>query len=802
MSRPLSLSGSRSGSSRRTAALGGILVALVAGTTVLSATGSDSTAGASGPGSGSVEVALTSANVRLDTPARTKAAKDTYTSVGRKADRKADRTGSVLLPTGQRVWVTGSGPSARVAIKRAAGDSGQPILTLHRAGGTYVVPASAMPYLGHGLDRELFNVTRRATTGTVAGRLPVRMIYRKTRPAMTGLTVTATSKGSARGYVTTSSAAAFGRSVRARFHADERRSGTPALFADGATLSPATAAAKSVAAKSVAAKKKTAKVAVTVKAIGPDGRPLSTADAYLIDANDAFNEDVPDLEFTDGVAKAQVVPGDYTVQSLDTRTVPGKPDQIIQARIMVLPDLKVSGKSVSTTLDFRKATIQPRAITPKSAQQLNYGFSYWRFTSSGVYSTMNLSTDEAGELLLAPIAKARLGVQRVGHAWQLAAPGNSRTAAYTYDLGAMSEDLRASTTYPFTDADLATVKASYYGDGSSPTGSFLRFVTAGGYRMPESGILHDVPTDFSRTEYVGFHSLREEGLATWTELYRSSDNPEDPNWLSGMSESVYRAGRTTTSSWGRGPLVAGIPHQSSEEGGLCFMCRGKSQMNVLLAPYLDSADHLGYLKPPNDDIPNTRFQLYLGSKKLDDIDQVGFLGDLEVVGDVVRVGSKKGTFKAVFDVDRRMQDPRLATKTRTVLKFSSAKDAGPRPPADWGCVASSFNCRVMPVLTARLKLATGPEGSLPAGRSTVTVNAGRIQYAAASALKSVKLQVRFPGKDWSTVKLTATKAGQYTGTLDNTKFAGHTADLLLQATDKGGSSFQQTTLRAYVVARD
>jgi hypothetical protein len=115
-------------------------------------------------------------------------------------------------------------------------------------------------------------------------------------------------------------------------------------------------------------------------------------------------------------------------------------------------------------------------------------------------------------------------------------------------------------------------------------------------------------------------------------------------------------------------------------------------------------------------------------------------------------------------------------------------------------VASSFNCRVLPVLTARLKLPTGPEGSLPAGSSTVTVNVGRVQHAAASALKSVKLQVRFAGREWTTVKLTATKAGQYTGTLNNTSFTGRTADLLLQATDKGGSSFEQTTLRAYVVA--
>jgi maltose-binding protein MalE len=107
---------------------------------------------------------------------------------------------------------------------------------------------------------------------------------------------------------------------------------------------------------------------------------------------------------------------------------------------------------------------------------------------------------------------------------------------------------------------------------------------------------------------------------------------------------------------------------------------------------------------------------------------------------------------------------------------------------------------VLPVLTARVHLATDLNGSVPAGKSTVTVSAGRIQHARASALKSVKLRVRFAGKNWTTIKLTATGTGRYTGTLDSTGFAGQSADLLLQATDKGGSSFEQTTLRAYSVA--
>src|SRR5690349_12395442 len=116
-------------------------------------------------------------------PASAATAPQTLASPPAGTAQRPGKTTTVLLPTGQRVWVTGTGTSANVAIHRAAGDGGQPILTQRRAGATYVVPASAVPYLGHGLDRELVNVTRPATGGK-AGRVMLKVTYSKTRPAV------------------------------------------------------------------------------------------------------------------------------------------------------------------------------------------------------------------------------------------------------------------------------------------------------------------------------------------------------------------------------------------------------------------------------------------------------------------------------------------------------------------------------------------------------------------------------------------------------------------------------------------
>jgi hypothetical protein len=231
------------------------------------------------------------------------------------------------------------------------------------------------------------------------------------------------------------------------------------------------------------------------------------------------------------------------------------------------------------------------------------------------------------------------------------------------------------------------------------------------------------------------------------------------------------------------------------------MCRGKNSINLLVTPFLDTNDHTGVLRDPSDSISNARFRLYHGTKKIDDVEgQAAVDEDDSFVGDSVKVGAAKGTFKAVFDVDRRTQDPRLSTRSQTTVTFTSARDAGRRPPTDWGCLASTYNCRVLPVLLARVNLPTATDGSLPAGKSTVTLKVARVQHATGSAVKTARVQIRFRDHDWTTLKLTSKGKGVYTATLDNSKFAGQVADLHIVATDQGGSRFEQTVVSAYRVA--
>jgi hypothetical protein len=711
----------------------------------------------------------------------------------------------VLLPTGQRVLVSGSGARTRVAIQRAGGDSGQSMITMRRSTGTYVVPASAVPYLGHGLDRELFNVTG---AGASTSRVPVSVTYRSKVPQVAGLKVTTKSGGVARGYLTAKSARSFGRSLQARFAVDAAAGWKhrPALLADGARMDSAAAEPARTQVGTSAKAGKAAKVTLTVKAIGADGKPLAWGEGGL--SNFADSEGSVNLEFKNGSATVKVLPGRYALEAADFTTAgAGNAGQVVQVRYVVMPELRLSGSKATVTVDYRRATISPQAVTPKPHRVLDYGFSWSaRFDNGGNGSDWFgnvFSNDLGGEVLMAPIPAVKGVKQSVGHAWQLAAPRGHSGTDYAYDLAATSDHLDANASYSFTDADLATVHATYYSDGSGRPAAFLRYPYGLLNADTGTGTFQSVPGT-PRTEYVGYQGAPDNGIPVWAETYvagASSDGVEDATTLTNEgSPALYPKGASKNASWGRGPLAAGVPRQSDETGGFCFMCRGKNQMSVLMFPMLDSAGHVGNVLQPIDAIANARFRLYQGSKKINDVDGfLDFAEDQNLIGNVVKVGAGKGTFKGIFDLDRRTQDPRLSTHSRTVITFPSSRDAGPRPPLDWACAASGSNCRVLPVLLARAYLPTATDGSLPAAKSKVTVKVARIQHATSSSVKSVKLQYRFRDHDWTTVKLEATGKGVYTGTVDTTKFAGQIADLQVTAADKGGSRFEQTIARAFAV---
>src|SRR5579871_4347530 len=122
---------------------------------------------------------------------------------------QAGRT--LFLVTGEQLATSGSG----VSVLGGGGGAAGQLVELRTGGETTVVPVSAVPYLGHGLDPSLFQLSALATA-EAGGRLPVRVRYAGSAPALPGLTVTAAGSGLVDGYLTRAGARRFGTALAHR----------------------------------------------------------------------------------------------------------------------------------------------------------------------------------------------------------------------------------------------------------------------------------------------------------------------------------------------------------------------------------------------------------------------------------------------------------------------------------------------------------------------------------------------------------------------------------------------------------
>jgi hypothetical protein len=686
------------------------------------------------------------------------------------------RASTVTLPTGDHVRVVTTSGQVHVEVQPAATSGPGRVLTTRRLGSQIsVVPAVAEPYLGRFLDRSLFDVTRIRAGLKSDGRLPIRISYQGATPSLPGVHITSAASGVATGYLTPSSSAAFGRALTAQWKADSK-AGWPArttLF-DGVTKIVTDLPG------SAGATPKFPMYTLIVKAVGPDGKPLAEGEAGVMNVDNG-QKYIGFVGFENGEARISVPAGNYDViaDTFEYDDATGK----AAVRIATAGNYRVTGAGQTVSVDLRRATVTPMVSVPKKATLLSGLFTWDRYDASGDTSFSNgYFFDPDTTLYVAPSKPSAVGTQDSTVGWNLVGPGTN--PAYTYDVATFADQIPATMKYTFTAADLATVQASYYGDGATRTGGFGRTALFPGQDFYITSI-NDVTRPSRRTEYVGAVGAS----ARWAESALTNvDSFDDPGFIDGQPHAI-KAGTTPTLDWFRGPLGSLIPTQTFFP--YCYACRTSKQLNVVLAPFVDSVPtHVGNLFGALDGLPVGRFRLYQDDTLLFDKD--------DYPGAFVSVPASKATYRAIMDVDRRLQEPLQSTRSHTELTFSSAA-GGPTMPSDWFCDLDA-TCTVLPIVQARLALPTSLNGTLPAKKSTVTVSVGQIQGAKTSTVTSGGLEIRPSGSDWITVPLKAAGGGKYTGTIDSTDYAGSDVDVRISGADAAGSTFQQTVLSAYTVA--
>ena len=686
----------------------------------------------------------------------------------RATSRAAEVGRTLTLVTGQRVRLLGPAGHERVVVdatqRRAAGDT----LVVRRLGQhLYVYPVAIEPLLGRSVDLALFDL--HATRPDSQGRTAVRVSYSGRRPHVPGLHVRTAEHGVAAGYVTPRSAPAFGAALRQQ--ATALRAGAAAPLAGIDRIS-------SRRADQVSAARKFPMKTLVIKVLGADGKPQPQGVLYLLSVDDGRKLGAA-VTVSKGEARVSVPAGTYSAISNDF--VPGKTEETGSLTVTTVNEYVVTGAGQTLSIDHRTATVRPSVGAPQAADPTSLYLELDRVDATeDYYSGFGYFVTPGLDLKVAPSAPAKVGTLSVVQSWLL--EQRAATPAYAYSLASLDDHIPAQQ-HTFRSQDLATISSTYDGDGSGVQGGFSRspvFADDG-----EGGIITPLARGIRRTEYAGAVG----GSAQWADsMLVNSESDEDPGFFDRDPRSLP-AGSTTTQEWFRGTLGAGVPVQGSE--GFCYGCRSGNTISVGLAPVTDSNPfHVGSLFGAGDGLPVARFRLYRGSTLVDDED--------DTTGAYVKVSSKKRTYRAVVDVDRLQSSPRLSTRSRTEMTFSSARDKGAKLPKDWFC--DGDKCRVLPLLQARATLATDHQGQLPLGRSTVTVRVAQVQNATSSPVTAAVLEYRPAGSGWIRVDLRRTSEGVYTGVIDDRDDPGTVADLRVSAEDKAGSTFEQTVSHAFSVA--
>lgn len=272
-------------------------------------------------------------------------------------------TAPLTLLNGDRLLTGSDGEGNRSSVVLKAPGSGLSgsLTTLRSGSQELVIPWAALPYLGRGLDPRLFEVgaLQRAERD---GRLPITIRYQGQVPALPGVKVTGRAAGLEQGYLTASSARAFGAALARQVISGHSRSGrgTGGLFSGGLTISLAGAAP-------VSARPNFRTHTLTVKATDQAGNP-DTGDVVFV--QNVHNADVFGATgdegnvFDHGTAKYSVPSGTYWAVALFI--APLNHGRSAAVRMDVLPQFTVAGDT-TVSMRARAATSKVTMTTPRPA---------------------------------------------------------------------------------------------------------------------------------------------------------------------------------------------------------------------------------------------------------------------------------------------------------------------------------------------------------------------------------------------------------------------------------------------------
>jgi hypothetical protein len=718
----------------------------------------------------------------------------------------------VLLNGDRLVFSQAGGTRPPALLPGARGRLAGGMLALDPGGKAYDIPQVAFPYLGRGLDPDLFMVSslRRAET---AGRLPVTVSYRGRVPSLPGVTIGQAGRGSARGYLTTAGAAAFGAALARQFAADHARGsyGQDGMFAGGVSIR--LAGVPGTARPSATFPMHTLTVTGTNLAGKPDTGDMVTI--FNTDNASRFADPIESQNvFRNGVTKFSVPAGHYWAVGLFPTIL--KKKQEIEWHVPILPQFTVSANT-TVHISERAADSEIQVKTPRAAVPVNQPFEL-RHTSAAGPASVEWWFGGWSPMFLSPTTRRpTVGTLQVYLNEQLHSPAKAAGTPYEYNVAfADTSGLIPPQRYVVRPSSLATVHGRYYSDVST-TGYESRFGVFPVQWKTNPGVLflgRRVPRQ--QTEYMTGNPA-----ILWSDTYEQSSH----NLAGGQLDDLrtFHAGERTTENWNAYPLHPGYNTNLV----------GAANLNPAPAPATPSASRKGDaltldVMPFSDStlghISTTGFfggqvasygkiaghyeidengKVIAAGNPLPGFREVGLFGEFH---DTVTLSPHPSTVRFVLDASRAAKIYTISVASRTVWTWRSAPDSGARLPAGWACGLSRHggradgrSCAVQPMLTLGYAVrGESLHGVTRAGPQVVHLSVGHLQLAKGAPVTRASMSVSFDGgKTWHPAKV-AGSDGSYTATF--TAPAGSKVSLRTSAADAAGGTITETLPNAYQVS--
>jgi len=726
-------------------------------------------------------------------------------------------TSSLFLIDGVRAQLA-QGPgvcsfSLDVGGSPAAGSTlasiGEQTQTMTVGGQTYLLPVTAVPYLGRGLDASLFDLATLRTL-EAGGRLPVQLAYNGALPALPGITVTSSGDGMAHGYLTLAGARTFGAALTRQFLADHAGGGygQGGLFGHGLSIGPAGATAPT-------ARTGTSRTAtqpgyqmhtLTVTGTNEAGKPDTGDEIYVLNLDNTgrtgnFDSDVN--YFYRGVAKFSLpvghywAIGDFFDVDQKARTFSERLDVLPQFTVSGNAALKVAEQAASSELSF--GTARPSSLQGANLElnrtTANHGDDLFE------WSSLTLNPKVAPPALYAsPVATPiSVGTLTSETSAQLAAPASAPGTPYSYAVAYQAHGSIPVQHFTVNQAGLATQDARFYSAKPGAAAVATAAMFTGDYSALCSGnTLFQQKLAAQRIYYLSTAP----GLS-WQENYI----PDGPGFGSGGQVSQPRSflpGQHVTTDWNDYPLHPAARSRIGNPPGappsFPSATRAGNTLQLYLAAFSDSTPgHSGQgIYPPYS--RSASYELDQNGTEVAGGPVKNFYG---VFATTAKLKPSRSTIKFTLNTAQSAKLSPLSTATSTTWTWRSAHESGSALPASWACnyTRSGYTraCRAEPLLTLAYNVSgESLTGSTQAGQQVVRLSVAHLEPSHGTAVTGAHLSASFDGgKTWHAATMTG-RAGNWSAVFSAP--AGAQVTLRTTATDAAGGTISETITGAYQVA--